>query len=110
MALRWWEGSMSANKTTDAVKLVLRLPKSLHRRLTQQAKRNNHSLNSEIVNQLQGHHAGADPTTELAKHVLDVLPDDVRKRMLQLIAQAGWETVVRTHDQPQKQKKAVGEK
>jgi HicB family len=43
-----------ANKTADAAKLVVRLPKSLHRRLKQQAKRNNVSLNTEIVNQLEG--------------------------------------------------------
>jgi hypothetical protein len=43
-----------ADKTSDAIKLNLRLPKALHRRLKQQAKRNNVSLNTEIVNQLQG--------------------------------------------------------
>jgi hypothetical protein len=104
---------MSPNKTTDAVKLVLRLPKTLHRRLTHQAKRNSTSLNSEIINELRrasASYRATDPTTELAKHVLDVLPEDVRKRMVQLIAQTGWETVVRAHDQPQEQKKAVGEK
>jgi hypothetical protein len=41
-----------ADKTSDAIKLNLRLPKPLHRRLKQQAKRNNVSLNTEIVNQL----------------------------------------------------------
>src|SRR5262245_35120701 len=48
---------MSADKTTDAIKLNLRLPKALHRRLVQQAKHHNVSLNTEIVNQLQGHEA-----------------------------------------------------
>jgi Arc-like DNA binding domain len=43
-----------ASKTTDAIKLVLRLPKGLHKRLKQQARRNNVSLNTEIVNQLEG--------------------------------------------------------
>jgi hypothetical protein len=42
-----------ADKTSDAIKLNLRLPKPLHRRLKQQAKRNNVSLNTEIVNQLE---------------------------------------------------------
>jgi hypothetical protein len=45
-------------KTADAVKLMLRLPKSLHKRLQQQAKRNNVSLNTEIVNQLERHEEG----------------------------------------------------
>jgi hypothetical protein len=39
-------------KDDDIVKLNLRLPKKLHRRLTQQAKRNNTSLNTEIINVL----------------------------------------------------------
>jgi HicB-like protein involved in pilus formation len=46
---------MSANKTTDAIKLNLRLPKSLHRRLTREAKENSVSLNTEIIHQLEGH-------------------------------------------------------
>src|SRR5262249_20849431 len=41
-----------ASKTADAIKLVLRLPKPLHKRLTQQARRENVSLNTLIVNQL----------------------------------------------------------
>jgi len=42
-----------ASKTADAIKLVLRLPKALHKRLTQQARRNNVSLNTEIVQRLK---------------------------------------------------------
>jgi hypothetical protein len=45
---------MAADKTADAIKLNLRLPPALHKRLRQQAKRNNVSLNTEIVNQLEG--------------------------------------------------------
>jgi hypothetical protein len=45
---------MSADKTADAIKLNLRLPPALHRRLKQQARRNNTSLNAEIINQLGG--------------------------------------------------------
>jgi predicted HicB family RNase H-like nuclease len=37
------------------VQLHLRLPQKLHRRLMQQAKRNNASLQTEIVNQLEGY-------------------------------------------------------
>jgi hypothetical protein len=46
-----------ADKTSEAIKLNLRLPKPLHRRLRQQATRNNVSLNTEIVNQLDGYEA-----------------------------------------------------
>jgi hypothetical protein len=43
-----------ADKTADAIKLNLRLPKPLHKRLKQQSRRNNVSLNTEIINQLEG--------------------------------------------------------
>jgi hypothetical protein len=45
---------MAADKTADAIKLNLRLPKPLHKRLKRQARVNNVSLNTEIVNQLEG--------------------------------------------------------
>jgi hypothetical protein len=45
---------MSAKHTDDVVKLNLRLPKALHRKLQQAAKANNVSLNTEIINQLEG--------------------------------------------------------
>jgi hypothetical protein len=48
---------VSADRTADAIKLNLRLPKPLHKRLKQQARRNNVSLNTEIVNQLEGYEA-----------------------------------------------------
>jgi hypothetical protein len=40
--------------TGDVVKLNLRLPKALHRKLRQAAQANNVSLNTEIINQLEG--------------------------------------------------------
>jgi HicB family len=46
---------MPAPKTVDAVKLVLRLSKGLHRQLVRRAKRNNVSLNTEIINELEAH-------------------------------------------------------
>jgi hypothetical protein len=46
---------MAVTKTADAVKLNLRLPPALHKRLVTQARRNSVSLNQEIVNQLEGH-------------------------------------------------------
>src|SRR5262245_25233348 len=42
------------DRTAGAHQFLLRLPKPLHRRLLAQAKRNNVSLNTEIVNQLEG--------------------------------------------------------
>ena len=60
-----------ADKTADAAKFLLRLPKSLHRRLLQQAKRNNVSLNTEIVNQLEGYEvATVKRTTEIMQPLL----------------------------------------
>jgi plasmid stability protein len=37
------------NKTEDMVKLVARLPASLHRKLQEQAKEHHRSLNSEMI-------------------------------------------------------------
>ena len=42
-----------ARKRDDTVKLVLRLPPALHRRLTRIATRKNQSLNSEMVQRLE---------------------------------------------------------
>jgi hypothetical protein len=56
---------MATDKTADAIKLNLRLPKALHKQLKQQARRNNVSLNTEIVNQLQGYEAAT------AKRILE---------------------------------------
>jgi HicB family len=42
-----------AKKPADTVNLILRLPKALHKRLKQEARRHNVSLNTEIVNQLE---------------------------------------------------------
>jgi len=61
-----------ADKTSDAIKLNLRLPKPLHRRLKQQAKRNNVSLNTEIVNQLEGtEKSTAKRMAEIMKPIFD---------------------------------------
>jgi hypothetical protein len=49
---------MTAGKgASDVVKLNLRLPKALHRKLHQAARANNVSLNTEIINQLEGRSA-----------------------------------------------------
>jgi hypothetical protein len=51
--LQFLEGHM-ADKTAHTIKLNVRFPPALHKRLKQQARRNNVSLNTEIVNQLSG--------------------------------------------------------
>ena len=58
---------MARKKSTDdVVKLNLRLPKALHRKLRQAAKANNVSLNTEIINQLEG------------RSLQGLMPDQVR--------------------------------
>jgi HicB family len=106
---------MPARKRTGLITTNTRLPEALHKKLTQRAARRGIPLNTLLIEMLEGYDArhvkrltDRDAMTELAKHVLDILPDDARKRMIELIAQTGWETVART--QPKEQKKAVGEK
>ena len=56
----------------DTTSLHLRLPKRLYKRLQQQARRNNVSLNTEIVNQLEGHEAATiKRTAEIVQPLLD---------------------------------------
>jgi hypothetical protein len=55
----------------DTTSLHLRLPKKLYKRLQQQARRNNVSLNTEIVNQLEGYEAATvKRTTEIVQPLL----------------------------------------
>jgi len=55
----------------ETTSLHLRLPKKLYKRLQQQARRNNVSLNTEIVNQLEGRElATVVPLTETVKRAL----------------------------------------
>ena len=57
----------------DTTSLHLRLPKRLYKRLQQQAKRNNVSLNTEIINQLEGHEAA---TVERAREIIKPMIQD----------------------------------
>jgi hypothetical protein len=84
-----------ASKTADAIKLVLRLPKPLHKRLKQQARRNNVSLNTEIVNQLSPP-KGSGITPYLLKEIrADLLKEipaalgDLRGKMETLLRERG---------------------
>jgi predicted HicB family RNase H-like nuclease len=60
---------MLAPKTADAVKLVLRLSKNLHRQLVQRARRNGVSLNTEILNELEAY---GDDDIAVARHLGEV--------------------------------------
>jgi len=68
-------------KTADAVKLNVRLPPTLHKRLVAQARRNKVSLNQEIVNQLEGHEATA--AKEIAATAAEVAVKTVQEEALQ---------------------------
>jgi HicB family len=70
---------MAADKTADAIKLNLRLPKPLHKRLKQQARRNNVSLNTEIVNQLEGHEVAT--VTRMAEALKPALDDSIKEAL-----------------------------
>jgi hypothetical protein len=102
---------MAADKTADAIKLNLRLPKPLHKRLKQQARRNNVSLNTEIVNQLEGHHEAAlkdairvvvepliDSAFERATEATDVAMMRFANKMVQRFAEAQEEERKRATD------------
>src|SRR5262249_61928206 len=47
-----WRGTM-ARKPTDMVQLKLRFPEAVRRRLEREAKRNNRSMNTEIIHRLR---------------------------------------------------------
>jgi len=92
---------MAENRTTDAVKLNLRLPKSLHRQLVQQAARRNVSLNTEIVEQLQGSRARSYKELQnvlfhVVKDYMEVSPhlELFRERARQEITKE-WEVILR---------------
>jgi hypothetical protein len=70
---------MPESKTADAAKVLLRLPKGLHKWLTQQARRGNRSLNAQIVNVLEAYRerlkALAAAETEAEKTEASIEPD-----------------------------------
>jgi hypothetical protein len=70
---------MPESKTADAAKVLLRLPKGLHKWLTQQARRGNRSLNAQIVNVLEAYRerlrALAAAETETEKTEASIEPD-----------------------------------
>jgi hypothetical protein len=72
---------MPVKSTDDTVKLVIRLPRPLHKRLTRQAARNNRSLNDEMVQRLKGYDRGA---IELTADYADALTAEVQKRLAQI--------------------------
>jgi len=64
----------------ETTSLHLRLPKKLYKRLQQQARHNNASLNTEIVNQLEGRTIAVSPermleviNRNMAAHLRDTI-------------------------------------
>ena len=81
-----------ARKPTDTIQLKVRMLETLRRQMEDAAARNGRSMNAEIVARL-GHsiQKDQDAITELAKLILDSVPDDVRHRMIQLMSQTAME-------------------
>lgn len=81
-----------ARKPTDTIQLKVRMLETLRRQMEDAAARNGRSMNAEIVARL-GHsiQKDQDAITELAKLLLDSVPDDVRHRMIQLMSQTAME-------------------
>jgi hypothetical protein len=81
-----------ARKPTDTIQLKVRMSETLRRQMEDAAARNGRSMNAEIVARL-GHsiQKDQDAITELAKLLLDSVPDDVRHRMIQLMSQTAME-------------------
>ena len=71
---------MPETNTGDVVKLNLRLPKALHRKLHQAAKANNVSLNTEIINQLEGR-SSQGPIPEQVKNIIQATATATAERM-----------------------------
>jgi pyruvate-formate lyase len=62
-----------ARKLTDTVKLQVRLPERLRRRLEQGAKRNDWSMNTEIVNRLDASFQREDQEEMIARAARDAV-------------------------------------
>jgi hypothetical protein len=83
-------------KLTDTVQLKVRLSEGLRRQLEDAAARHRCSMNAEIVARLQlSLQKSQDAITELAKMLLDSVPDDVRHRMIQLMSETAREMMPR---------------
>ena len=78
---------MSAKSTDDVVKLNLRLPKALHRKLHQAARANNVSLNTEIINELEGRSSHG-PIPDQVKNIIHATATATAERMVTVGAQA----------------------
>ena len=75
---------MSGKSTVDVVKLNLRLPKALHKKLSQAARVNNVSLNTEIVNQLEGRSSHG-PVPNQVKNIIQATATATADRMLRTV-------------------------
>jgi hypothetical protein len=75
-----------ARKPTDTVKLNLRFPEALRRRLEREARAQNRSLNTEIVERLyRSFEQSRDRINLIAEALLSELDHKIINRMLELI-------------------------
>jgi hypothetical protein len=89
----------------DTTSLHLRLPKKLYKRLQQQARRNNVSLNTEIVNQLEGYEtATVKRTTEIVQPLLD----EAVRASATIAAEAAVRAVFRERQEAAKERREGG--
>jgi plasmid stability protein len=100
-------------KLTDTIQLKVRLSEALRRQMEDAAARHGCSMNAEIVARLQSSiQKDQDAITELAKMLLDSVPDDVRYRMIQLMSETAREMMPRRFqrevDQRKDERKAGG--
>jgi hypothetical protein len=79
-----------ARKRDDTVKLVLRLPPALHRRLESAAKRNDQSLNSEMIHRLRQ----SLQTEERSKALADAVENATRAAAYQF-SEAAYQELIR---------------
>ena len=74
--------------TDEVVKLVLRLPKHLHATLKKEAKRDNVSLNTEIIQQLEGYEV---KTVQRTVGIVDALLKEAVKEAAKTAASVTYE-------------------
>ena len=72
----------------DTTSLHLRLPKRLYKRLHQQARRNNVSLNTEIVNQLEGRETAT--AARMAESLKPALDAAIREAIKMAVERRDW--------------------
>jgi hypothetical protein len=86
--------------TSDVVKLNLRLPKAIHRKLHKAARANNVSLNTEIINQLEGRSAHF-PVPDRVQNIFQATAAATVERAMQAF---GRDTVLKSSRRTQRKR------